>query len=264
MVMLTDLADVARSAGLQVVETDGWRSRGHGPMAGVQAIVVHHTAGPATGDAPSLRVVRDGRPDLAGPLSHLLLARSGGVHVVAAGLCWHSGATLAPWQANRFAIGIEAEHTGRPGDPWPPDQYAALVRLARRLADHYRVPYARILGHKEVCSPKGRKVDPTFPMDPFRAAVATPDAARTDWTSLPVLEHGMRNNPDVAKLQEWLTRMYGYCDFPATGNYLDQTAACLAEFQRRTGVRNPDGSLPDGRRVGDRTRRALWDEGYRG
>lgn len=85
-----------------------------------------------------------------------------------------------------------------------------------------------------------------------------------DWTSLPVLEHGMRNNPAVKRLQEWLTRMYGYCDFEPSGNYLDQTAACIAEFQRRKGVRNPDGSIADGRRVGNRTRMALWDEGYRG
>lgn len=85
-----------------------------------------------------------------------------------------------------------------------------------------------------------------------------------DWRSLPILEHGMRNDPRVKRLQGWLTRMYGYCDFPATGNYLDQTAKCLAEFQRRTGVRNPDGSVADGRRVGDRTRQALWTAGFRG
>ena len=91
-----------------------------------------------------------------------------------------------------------------------------------------------------------------------------PGLAEPDWRSLPVLEYGMRNNPQVKRLQEWLVRMYRYCDFPATGNYLDGTAAGLAEFQRRTGVTNPDGSVADGRRVGDRTRQALWAAGYRG
>jgi N-acetyl-anhydromuramyl-L-alanine amidase AmpD len=158
--MLTELADVARRAGLAVVEARGWPGRGHGGMSGTKTVTVHHTAGPATGDAPSLATVRDGRPDLAGPLAHILLARSGTVHVVAAGLAWHAGATLQPWQANAYSIGIECEGTGR--DPWPAVQYGACVRLCRALADHYRIPYGHILGHKEICSPRGRKVDPNF------------------------------------------------------------------------------------------------------
>ena len=167
--MLLDLADAARTSGLPVVEVPAWRARSHGPMADVLSIVCHHTAGPATGDAPSLRVVRDGRPDLRGPLAQLFLARSGTVHVVAAGLSWHAGATFQPWQANPFAIGIEAEATGR--DPWPPRQFDAYVRLCRALADHYRVPYARVLGHKEIARPLGRKSDPNFDMAAFRAAL---------------------------------------------------------------------------------------------
>ena len=59
--MLLDLADAARRSGLTVVEEPGWRTRGHGSMTAVQSITCHHTAGPATGDAPSLAVVRDGR-----------------------------------------------------------------------------------------------------------------------------------------------------------------------------------------------------------
>lgn len=168
--MLTDLADACRRSGLAVVEEPGWQGRGHGQMTAVTAIVCHHTAGPRSGELPSLRVVRDGRADLPGPLAQLMLSRSGVVHVIAAGLCWHAGNTWTRAQSNGYAIGIEAEATGV--DPWPPAQYAAYARLCRALADHYRVPYGAIQGHKEVCKPAGRKSDPNFDMAAFRALVA--------------------------------------------------------------------------------------------
>ena len=171
--ILTDLAGVLRGAGLPVVERPGWRTRGHGQMGDVRAVVLHHTAGPAQGEAPSLGVVERGRPDLAGPLAHLALGRSGTWYVVAAGLCWHTGATREPWQGNAHAIGIEAEATGR--DTWPAVQLAAYVRGARALADHYRVPYSRVLGHREVCSPPGRKTDPNLDLVAFRAALTRKD-----------------------------------------------------------------------------------------
>lgn len=201
--MLLDLADAARRSGLPVVETAGWRSRGHGPMTAVRSVICHHTAGPATGDAPSLRVVRDGRGDLAGPLAHLVLARSGVVHVVAAGLCFHTGATFEPWQSNATAIGIEAEATGR--DAWPAGQHAAFVRLCRALADHYDVPVARVLGHKEIAKPHGRKIDPNFDMAAFRTAVASTedDMPTADEIAAAVLARRVRNfNGDHVTLEQ--------------------------------------------------------------
>lgn len=74
--MLTDLASILRTADLDVVEVDGWQTRGHDGMKSVKGILIHHTAGPATGDFPSLNVVRDGRPDLVGPLAQLGLGRT--------------------------------------------------------------------------------------------------------------------------------------------------------------------------------------------
>jgi hypothetical protein len=167
--MLTDLADACRATGLTVVETPGWKTRGHGPMTSVQTILCHHTAGPKNGELPSLATVRDGRPDLAGPLAHLMLGRSGTVYVIAAGLCWHAGVVFDSSQANEHAIGIEAEATGV--DPWPLVQYDAYARLTAGLAKHYGLSVARVLGHKEVASPRGRKSDPNFDMPAFRAKV---------------------------------------------------------------------------------------------
>jgi hypothetical protein len=79
---------------------------------------------------------------------------------------------------------------------------------------------------------------------------------------LPTLSHGQTSDA-VRRLQAFLRRAfpaYGG-DLPATGFYGDQTAGVLAEFQRRTGITGPDAN---GRTVGPRTKRALWDAGYRG
>jgi hypothetical protein len=179
MPYLTNLADVARSAGLTVVEQPGWKTRGHGAMVDVQAVVAHHTAGSATGDAPSLQVVQNGRADLAGPLAHFLLSRSGVVYVVAAGQCWHTGSVLQSWQGNAHAIGIEAEATGTA--VWPEVQMVAFAKLCAALIRAFGLPVSRVLGHKEICAPVGRKVDPNFNMNDFRARVAVALNPSTDW-----------------------------------------------------------------------------------
>ena len=170
--LLTDLAKAARKSGLKVVEVDGWRTRGHGQMLSVAGIVVHHTATSkaAAGDYPSLRIVRDGRSDLPGPLSQLGLGRDGTVYVIAAGVAYHAGETAEQWQDNWRSIGIEAEHDGL--SPWPAAQYDAYVRLVAALAEHYGIPVSRVMGHKEVAVPAGRKVDPNFDMTAFRRAVS--------------------------------------------------------------------------------------------
>lgn len=168
--LLSDLATAVRKSGLPVVEVPGWRTRGHGEMGGVKTIVCHHTAGPSTGNYPSLGTVRDGRPGLSGPLANLGLGRDGTVYVIAAGLCYHAGEVLRSDYGNGYSIGIEAEATGI--SSWPDVQMDAYARLCKALCEHYGVPVARVLGHKEVCAPVGRKTDPNFDMAVFRLAVA--------------------------------------------------------------------------------------------
>lgn len=173
---LTNLATIARSTGLPVVEQPGWQSRGHGPQSDVRAIICHHTGGPPTGNAPSLSTVINGRPDLPGPLAHFVLGRDGTVFVVAAGRCYHAGTVLSSNWANEHTIGIEAEATGTAA--WPAVQMVAYAKLCRALSDAFGgVP---VLGHKEVCSPVGRKVDPNFDMAAFRNAVSHATSGEDD------------------------------------------------------------------------------------
>lgn len=169
MPWLTQLADVARRTGYPVTELPGWQERGHGPQPSVQGIVCHHTAGPAGGgDAPSLAVVRDGRQDLKGPLSHFVLGRSGRIYVVAAGRCWHNAPATSTQHTNHASIGIEAENDGE--QAWPPVQLDAYRRLCAELCKAFGLTAAAVVAHREV---NRSKPDPhSIDMRSFRAAIA--------------------------------------------------------------------------------------------
>ncbi|MGO1320987.1 MAG: peptidoglycan recognition protein family protein [Galactobacter sp.] len=161
MTMYTGLARVARKTGYPVVEVAGWKTRGHGGMGAVQSILCHHTVGPVSGNYPSLNVVTNGRTGLAGPLAQFGLGRDGTIYVIAAGLAYHSGAVKADIYRNVHSIGIEAENTGT-GETWPAKQLDSYVKLCAALIDEFKLPVSRVVGHKEACSPVGRKIDPAF------------------------------------------------------------------------------------------------------
>jgi N-acetylmuramoyl-L-alanine amidase len=192
--MLTALADVARQTGYPVIELAGWKTRGDGVMSGVQTITCHHTAdGGAKGNYPSLKVVRDGRPGLPGPLAQYGLGRDGTIYVIAAGKCNHAGVSRARAYTNPWAIGIEAEAVGVPGTvgDWPAKQMDSYARLCRVLIDHYDLNVADVRGHKETCAPVGRKTDPDFSMTTHRGRVATVHLASSPATPPTPLETDM-------------------------------------------------------------------------
>ena len=169
---LTWLPEVLEGAGLKVAEQPGWRSRGHGDVGTIKGVICHHTAGPPTGNMPSLRIVTEGRSDLPGPLSQLCLGRDGTYFVVAAGRAFHAGAGI--WEGiktgNTSFIGIEAENTGK-NDPWPDVQMDAYRRGVAAILKKIDAKPIMACGHREYALPEGRKNDPTFDMDAFRASV---------------------------------------------------------------------------------------------
>lgn len=165
----TWIADKCREFGLDVIEVDGWRTRGN-PSFNPAGVVTHHTAGASSGEMPSLGILIRGRADLAGPLCNVGLSRSGRVFVVAAGRANHAGA--GGWRGlvgNSSVLGIEAENDGRQG--WPAEQYAAYIRLAAALTDGASRNVGLVCGHKEWAPT--RKIDPhTIDMEGFRTAVS--------------------------------------------------------------------------------------------
>lgn len=78
----------------------------------------------------------------------------------------------------------------------------------------------------------------------------------------PQLTHGMRNHPAVRRVQLHMrTRFPSYAGhLVADGDYGDQTARVIADFQSRVRITGPDAN---GRTIGPRTWSALIQHGYR-
>jgi hypothetical protein len=175
MANLLWLVEVAAKAGLEVEECEGWKTRGRTYCSmNPKGVVCHHTAGAASGDMPSLKLLIVGRKGLPGPLAHYGLGRSGKVYVVAAGTANHAGP--GGWKglgSNCDVVGIEAENTGK--DPWPKKQLDAYVTLVAAICEHLKIESKMISAHRE-WAPK-RKPDPhSLNMNDFRSWV---DAARS-------------------------------------------------------------------------------------
>lgn len=169
---LTWLPRVLRDAGLKVAETDGWVDRGRREMGAVRGVMCHHTGSAgATGNMPTLSVLKAGRADLPGPLSQLGLGRDGTYYIVAAGRCNHAGA--GEWRGltggNTNFIGIEAENGGRAVDVWPPVQMDAYRRGVAAILRHIGAGAEMCCGHREYAP--HRKQDPLFDMNAFRDGV---------------------------------------------------------------------------------------------
>jgi hypothetical protein len=186
-----EFADILRRAGLNVVETPGWRTRSHPGAFTPIGMVWHHTGG-----LNALDTVLGGRSDLAGPLANLYLDRHGTFYVVAAGVAWHAGPGsqrvledlakgVAPTAdaavrglpddcstGNHSLVGIEVENLGT--DPYPDVQIAALVLGSAALCKALAFTENACIHHREWTS---RKVDMSFAGDLRTqvAAVLAPD-----------------------------------------------------------------------------------------
>jgi peptidoglycan hydrolase-like protein with peptidoglycan-binding domain len=241
---LTWLPDVLLQAGLKVARVPGWENRGRREIGAIQGVLCHHTAGPANGNMPTLNLLVEGRPDLAGPLAQLGLGRDGTFYVVAAGLCNHAGdgSFRGIVNGNTHLIGIEAENTGLPGDPWPAAQLAAYQHGVAALLRHAGLSADFCIGHKE-WAPQ-RKNDPTFDMPAFRAGIAAilagatppiapvpaaePAAVAGQSQARPTLRRGAVD--DLVKLvQQW-------CGVKADGAFGAATEAAVRDKQRAAGL----------------------------
>jgi peptidoglycan hydrolase-like protein with peptidoglycan-binding domain len=237
---LTWLPEVLRGAGLIVAEEPGWLTRGRGDMGTVRGVVCHHTGTSAPGNMPTLNMLKVGRSALPGPLAQLGLGRDGTFYVVAAGRANHAGP--GNWRGisgNSRFIGIAAENGGRPTDAWPPPQMDAYRRGVAAILRKLGADETMCCGHREYAP--GRKPDPLFDMDVFRArvrdilmgTVSIPSLiAAVSKAGRPTLRRGLRG-PDVRSVQ-------GRVGSAVDGVFGPVTEAAVREFQRATSLR-PDG-----------------------
>lgn len=258
--LITDLADVLRSAGVKVIEVPGWKSASYRPMVAVKGCINHHTAGPPHAHGtPSLNVVIRGRPDVSGPLCNIYLATDGTAYTVAAGRANHAGKGefhgITDGGSN--LIGIEAENAGDGHDPWPAVQMDAYASICAALAKHYGFPVDMVIGHKEWALPRGRKVDPSFDMDDFRMDVAhligEGDPVEGPIRSTNPVHAMLRRGdtgPDVILLQQKLATHGRSIHLTVDGDFGPATEAAVKAFQ------SAEGLIADGL-VGPKTREAL-------
>jgi peptidoglycan hydrolase-like protein with peptidoglycan-binding domain len=128
----------------------------------------------------------------------------------------------------------------------------AYALLCAALCNAYTLSPARVLGHKEVCAPPGRKIDPNIDMDVLRTAVVRDLAglrAGRDEPRVPLLRREllvrvpMQHGGDVEIVQRKVGAR-------PDGWYGPLTASTVRAFQRRHKL------LADGI-VGPRTAHAL-------
>ena len=229
---LTDLADVARGAGLVVVELDGWRDRARssgGYDGGPVAVFHHHTASAGDGAADAAYCTF-GSPDA--PICNLVVGRDGIVYVCAAGATNTNGkggphtlpdGTVIPVDgANSRVIGVEWSNDGV-GQTYPAVMVDAGLAVSVAMCAAYGLPADHVVTH-QVWAPD-RKIDP-----------ATADAVEGDWWpasctasgtwSLPALreectrrtmEDGDMTDEQDRMLRAIHDRLFGVTRAPASG-----------------------------------------------
>lgn len=189
-----------RTEGLTVVTSAGWEThnRNHrGPWGPVNGSMVHHTV--TRGTSSTVNLVRHGYSTLPGPLCHGMISKNGTVYLVGYGRANHAGGgdpkvldkvisedyTSAPppptrgnsngVDGNAHFYGFECENLGDGKDPWPKEQYDAIVRSQAAVIRAHRAKGDKwsqksVIAHKEWSSDK---IDPRgFSAVTLRADIA--------------------------------------------------------------------------------------------
>ncbi|MGH9873741.1 MAG: peptidoglycan recognition protein family protein [Pyrinomonadaceae bacterium] len=268
---LTWLPDVLKAAGLKVSEVDGWQNRGSHDIGTISGVICHHTAGPGpgSGNYPSFNTIIKGRPDLPGPLAQLGLGRDGTWIVFSAGRANHAGpgefkdiTTGHFIHGNSTTIGIEAENSGKPTDPWPAVQMDAYQRGVAAILTRIGKDSSFCAGHKEYARDKhgklGRKPDPSFDMNAFRASLAAimagtaPPPVLIPAAEPPAVPGGPLGRPTLRRNAkgDLVKQIQAKLGVEQVGNFGPKTEAAVRAFQRSQGM------VPDGI-VGPKTWAAL-------
>jgi len=163
---LTWLADVLRDAGLTVVEWPNWQSFGSRELDDdLWGIVVHHTASaPGSEEGRNALALRTrSASGVPPPRAHLLVARSGTVHVLSAMKANHAGSGSWPGVRDQAQlVGIEIDNNGLGSEVFPQHQAEAVLRACAAICAHQSWEANRVISHHEWAP--ARKPDPRGPV----------------------------------------------------------------------------------------------------
>ncbi|WP_405930312.1 N-acetylmuramoyl-L-alanine amidase [Streptomyces sp. NBC_00827] len=182
-------ASLLRDEGVTVVEVGDWETRNRnskGPWGPVHGVMIHHTV--TKGTSATVRLCRDGRSDLPGPLCHGVIGKDGVVYLVGYGRANHAGLgdgdvltaviaekspptdNEADTDGNRYFYGFECENLGDGADPWPAAQLLAIERVSAAICRHHGWGERSVIGHLEW---QPGKIDPRgFTMASMRERIA--------------------------------------------------------------------------------------------
>jgi N-acetylmuramoyl-L-alanine amidase len=144
---------------------------------GVTVLVIHDTQTPGVTRAQTIaNHFANPRSEAA---AHFIIGKSGEIIqcVAESRRAWHVGPSLLDGvpKVNDFSIGIELVNAEDGRDPFTVAQYNSLAGLSAHLVSRYRIPLQRIVGHRDVAMPLGRKHDPAdnFDWSRFRRDLTT-------------------------------------------------------------------------------------------
>lgn len=169
---LREVAHRVAADGFPVEFVPGWETRGRGTLT-PRGAVNHWTAGPRTGNTPSLRIVTHGRAGLRNALCNTYSSREPRLYIVAARTAWHAG--KGSWQGttgNSRMLGHEAENSGQ--GEWTPRHLDLIAALDRAQIDVFGFGVSMVCDHYEWTPRKIDRRDVGGP--PWRARVATAPA----------------------------------------------------------------------------------------
>lgn len=171
----------------------------------IDMIVVHATAGVKAGDLYTL----SGRDPRHRVSTHYYVTKLGDVYqlVQDKDIAWHAGISF--WQGetdcNQFSIGIEIENLNDGLDHYPLVQLRAVEHLVQAKVMQYHIRKSRVVQHRQIALPAGRKSDPrAYPWDQLMAAVYPFDVAREPgWYVVRENETRVREAPTTASAVAW-------------------------------------------------------------
>jgi hypothetical protein len=192
-----DLVKRLKDEGVTVHEVRNWRehNRNHrGAWGPVHGVLIHHTVtGPGT---DVVNLIYDGHSTLPGPLATGCITKDGVVHLTGNGRANHAGGgdgdvlqavidesygdrppvtnqhdgSAGAVDGNARFYGWECENRGDGRDPWPREQYVAMVKATAAICRGHGWGHKSAIGHLEWSD---WKVDPRgIDMTDFRRDLA--------------------------------------------------------------------------------------------